>query len=95
MTAARHTPKNVLVTGGAGFIGANFLEYLLASDPSVNVVTLDSLTYAGSVANLDGVMSNPRHQFVKGDITAPSLSVEKSGPPSGGGGRGAGVLISR
>ena len=73
MTAARHTPKNVLVTGGAGFIGANFLEYLLASDPSVNVVTLDSLTYAGSVANLDGVMSNPRHQFVKGDITDAAL----------------------
>ena len=73
MTAARHTPKNVLVTGGAGFIGANFLEYLLASDPSVNVVTLDSLTSAGSVANLDGVMSNPRHQFVKGDITDAAL----------------------
>ena len=73
MTAARHTPKNVLVTGGAGFIGANFLEYLLASDPSVNVVTLDSLTYAGSVANLHGVMSNPRHQFVKGDITDAAL----------------------
>ena len=73
MTPARHTPKNVLVTGGAGFIGANFLEYLLGSDSLVNVVTLDSLTYAGSVANLDGVMSNPRHQFVKGDITDAAL----------------------
>jgi dTDP-glucose 4,6-dehydratase len=61
------------VTGGAGFIGANFLEYLLSSDPGVNVVTLDSLTYAGSVDNLDGVMSNPRHQFVKGDITDAAL----------------------
>jgi dTDP-glucose 4,6-dehydratase len=64
-----HTPGNVLVTGGAGFIGANFLEHFLSTDSSVNVVTLDSLTYAGSTGNLAGVMSNARHQFVKGDIT--------------------------
>ena len=68
-----HAPRNVLVTGGAGFIGANFLEHLLATDSSVNVVTLDSLTYAGSIENLDAVMSNPRHQFVKGDITEAAL----------------------
>ena len=69
IVTAAHVPKNVLVTGGAGFIGANFLEYLLRSDSKVSVITLDSLTYAGSIENLDGVMSNPRHQFVKGDIT--------------------------
>jgi len=73
VSAPAHTPRNVLVTGGAGFIGANFLEHLLGTDPNANVVTLDSLTYAGSLENLDGVMSNPRHQFVKGDITDASL----------------------
>ena len=73
MTDVLHTPRNVLVTGGAGFIGANFVEYLLETDSKVSVVTLDSLTYAGSLENLARVMSNPRHQFVKGDITDASL----------------------
>ena len=68
-----HTPRNILVTGGAGFIGANFVEHLLGSDGDVNVVTLDSLTYAGSLDNLQTAMSNPRHQFVKGDITDATL----------------------
>ena len=71
--SAVHVPGKVLVTGGAGFIGANFLEHLLSSDTEVSVTTLDSLTYAGSVENLGGVMSNPRHQFLKGDITDAAL----------------------
>ena len=73
MNTAVFTPRNVLVTGGAGFIGANFVEYLINNDPLVRVVTLDSLTYAGSLENLDAVMSNERHQFVKGDITDAAL----------------------
>lgn len=63
-----HRPRNVLVTGGAGFIGANFVEHLLDRDSGVNVTTLDSLTYAGSLDNLSAVMGVPRHEFVRGDI---------------------------
>ena len=59
----------MLVTGGAGFIGANFVEHVLRSDDEVHVTTLDALTYAGSLENLAAVIDNPRHDFVKGDIT--------------------------
>ena len=57
----------VLVTGGAGFIGSNFVRYLLDNHDD-EVVTLDTLTYAGSRENLDGVLGNSRHEFVEGDI---------------------------
>lgn len=73
MTANLHSPRSVLVTGGAGFIGANFIEYLLGSDAGVRVVTLDALTYAGSLDNLRGPLGNPRHLFVEGDITDAAL----------------------
>jgi dTDP-glucose 4,6-dehydratase len=69
MTADKHTPRSVLVTGGAGFIGANFVEHLIASDDSVRVTTLDVLTYAGSLDNLACVIGNERHDFIRGDIT--------------------------
>jgi len=59
----------MLVTGGAGFIGANFVEHVLRSDDGVHVTTLDALTYAGSLENLAAVIDDPRHDFVKGDIT--------------------------
>jgi dTDP-glucose 4,6-dehydratase len=59
----------VLVTGGAGFIGANFVAYLLETDPDVRVLNLDALTYAGSRENLEAVNGNSRHEFVQGDIT--------------------------
>lgn len=65
----KHTPRSMLVTGGAGFIGANFVEYVLLTDPEVHVTTLDALTYAGSLDNLTQVIDDPRHDFVKGDIT--------------------------
>ena len=58
----------VLVTGGAGFIGSNFVRYALAQHPDWRVTTLDKLTYAGRRENLHDVMDNPRHTFVHGDI---------------------------
>jgi dTDP-glucose 4,6-dehydratase len=59
---------NVLVTGGAGFIGSNFVRYALAAHPDWRITTLDKLTYAGRLENLAGVLDDPRHAFVKGDI---------------------------
>ena len=58
----------LLVTGGCGFIGSNFIRQLLATDPDVAVVNYDILTYAGNLANLADVETNPRYKFVKGDI---------------------------
>jgi dTDP-glucose 4,6-dehydratase len=60
--------KNVLVTGGAGFIGSNFVRYALQTHQDWHVTTLDKLTYAGRKENLHDVMDNPRHTFVHGDI---------------------------
>jgi len=71
-----YTPKNILVTGGAGFIGANFVHYWLRSYPDNRVVVLDALTYAGNVANLDSVESNPNFRFVHGDILDYELSLK-------------------
>ena len=60
--------QNVLITGGAGFIGSNFVRYLLVSDAQVRVTNLDALTYSGSLENLQD-LPNPHHYtFVKGDI---------------------------
>jgi dTDP-glucose 4,6-dehydratase len=58
----------VLVTGGAGFIGSNFVRYAIATHPDWQVTTLDKLTYAGRLENLESVKDNPRHRFVKGDV---------------------------
>ena len=59
----------LLVTGGCGFIGSNFIRRLLATDGATNVVNLDALTYAGNLANLAGLEAHPRYRFVKGDVT--------------------------
>ena len=69
------TPKNLLVTGGAGFIGANFVHYWLNTYPNDRVIVLDALTYAGNVANLEPVESNPKFRFVHCDILDYELSV--------------------
>ena len=61
-------PHNVLVTGGAGFIGTNFVRYWLGNSGSGKVVVLDSLTYAGKIENLEGLEADARYTFVKGDI---------------------------
>jgi len=58
----------VLVTGGSGFIGSNFVRHLLGAHPEDQVVNLDKLTYAGNPENLRDVEGNPRYRFVKGDI---------------------------
>src|SRR5881392_777057 len=58
----------VLVTGGAGFIGSNFVRFALAQHADWRVTTLDKLTYAGRRENLHDVMDHPRHAFVHGDI---------------------------
>jgi dTDP-glucose 4,6-dehydratase len=60
--------KNVLVTGGAGFIGSNFVRYFLQMHHEVTVVNFDKLTYAGNRENLDDVSGNPRYKFFVGDI---------------------------
>lgn len=59
---------NILVTGGAGFIGSNFIHYMLEKHPDDNLINLDLLTYAGNIHNLDDVKDNPRYHFVKGNI---------------------------
>ena len=65
---------NVLVTGGAGFIGSNFVRYALGRHADWRVTTLDKLTYAGRRENLQDVMADPRHTFVHGDIADAPVS---------------------
>ena len=65
--------RNVLITGGAGFIGSNFVRYLLNIEPDVRVVNLDLLTYAGSLENLKDLPDPNRHIFVKGGICDQAL----------------------
>jgi dTDP-glucose 4,6-dehydratase len=60
--------KNILVTGGAGFIGSNFIRFSLRTDPEVRIHNLDLLTYAGSLENLRNLPDPDRHHFIEGDI---------------------------
>ena len=61
--------RNILITGGAGFIGANFVRYWIGRHPEDRVVNLDALTYAGNLENLGGIDTLPAYHFVHGDIT--------------------------
>jgi dTDP-glucose 4,6-dehydratase len=61
-------PRNVFITGGAGFIGANFVRHWLGSSREGRVVVFDALTYAGNIDSLSGLDRDPRYLFVKGDI---------------------------
>jgi dTDP-glucose 4,6-dehydratase len=64
----KHQPKNLMVTGGAGFIGCNFVRYFLRTEPNARIINLDALTYAGSLNNLADLADDARHHFVHGDI---------------------------
>jgi len=60
--------QNILITGGAGFIGSNFVHYLLGKYQDYQVIVIDKLTYAGNLENLEPVAGDPRYHFVKADI---------------------------
>lgn len=60
--------QRILVTGGCGFIGANFIRQELQTEPALEIINVDKLTYAGNLANLADVEGDSRYQFVRGDI---------------------------
>ncbi|HEX8202764.1 MAG TPA: dTDP-glucose 4,6-dehydratase, partial [Isosphaeraceae bacterium] len=68
--------KRILVTGGCGFIGANFVRFQLETYPDVAITNLDALTYAGNPDNLAGLEAEPRYRFVRGDVADRPLVVD-------------------
>ncbi|MFZ5432321.1 MAG: dTDP-glucose 4,6-dehydratase [Calditrichota bacterium] len=69
--------KKLLITGGAGFIGSNFVHYMLARYPQLEIVVLDALTYAGNLDNLADIAADPRYTFIEGNICDPD-AVQKA-----------------
>jgi len=70
---SNYKPSNILVTGGAGFIGCNYVRYMLENDAKVKIVNFDKLTYAGSLDNLKDLPDESRHTFIEGDICDQTL----------------------
>ncbi|MEG2843628.1 MAG: GDP-mannose 4,6-dehydratase, partial [Ruthenibacterium sp.] len=60
--------KTYLITGGAGFIGSNFVIYMLEKHPDIRIINVDVLTYAGNLENLKSIENDPRYTFVQADI---------------------------
>ena len=60
--------KTILVTGGAGFIGSNFVKLILDKHPDYKIINIDALTYAGNLENLKEISDNPNYTFIKADI---------------------------
>ena len=69
----KHSIEHILVTGCCGFIGANFVRYLLDANPAIEITNLDALTYAGNLDNLADVQADSRYHFVRGDIADRAL----------------------
>ena len=69
-----HIMVEVLVTGGAGFIGSNFVRHALQAHPDWRITNLDKLTYAGRMETLKDVIDHPRHRFVHGDVADPQVA---------------------
>lgn len=65
--------KTILITGGAGFIGSNFIHYMMNKYPDYRIVNLDKLTYAGNLENLKDIENDPNYEFIKGDIADSSI----------------------
>lgn len=63
-----YKPQNIMITGGAGFIGANYIQYLLDHYPDIAIFNIDKLTYAGCLDNLTEIAGSPRYKFYKNDI---------------------------
>ncbi|CAG7659167.1 dTDP-glucose 4,6-dehydratase [Paenibacillus allorhizosphaerae] len=63
----------ILVTGGAGFIGSNFITYMINKYPDYEIINLDALTYAGNLENLKHIQDHPKYLFIKGDIADPRI----------------------
>ena len=60
--------KTILITGGAGFIGSNFVKLMLEKHPEYKIINIDALTYAGNLENLKDIDGNPNYEFIKVDI---------------------------